>query len=231
MEKGADSSRAEPTIDEAPRKRTRRTGAEVRALVLRAARSVFASRGFAGTTTREVAGVAGVAEALVFRHFGSKNELFERAVVDPLDFVIDQLVSSWEGYRADPHDAEKPIRDYVESLYSFLENNREMVLGLISAMVFDVDELSGTHSPSSSIQRVLNKIEFITEEEKQLREFDWIDVPMITRLTFSMVLSSVIFQGSIFPKPQRPADHKRVIDQIVNYSMHGFAHPRPPSGA
>jgi AcrR family transcriptional regulator len=50
--------------------------AERRAGILAAATSCFADRGFSGTTTASVAAAAGVNEALVFRHFGSKQELF-----------------------------------------------------------------------------------------------------------------------------------------------------------
>lgn len=40
------------------------------------ARELFASRGFEGTTTRELAEHAGINEALIFRHFPSKEELY-----------------------------------------------------------------------------------------------------------------------------------------------------------
>src|ERR1700685_2572547 len=46
-----------------------------RAIVL-AAVPLFANNGFAGTTTRELAAAAGVSEALLFRHFPSKQSLY-----------------------------------------------------------------------------------------------------------------------------------------------------------
>src|SRR5579884_4155726 len=48
---------------------------ETRARILAAARSVFERNGTRGTTTREVAERAGVNEATLFRHFGSKAAL------------------------------------------------------------------------------------------------------------------------------------------------------------
>lgn len=50
--------------------------AERRAGIVRDATTCFADRGFGGTTTATVAQVAGVNEALVFRHFGSKQGLY-----------------------------------------------------------------------------------------------------------------------------------------------------------
>jgi AcrR family transcriptional regulator len=48
--------------------------------ILEAARALFAERGFERTTIRAVASAAGVDPALVMQHFGSKQELFNRAV-------------------------------------------------------------------------------------------------------------------------------------------------------
>jgi AcrR family transcriptional regulator len=48
---------------------------ETRCRILAAARQLFERRGTRGTTTREVAELAGVNEATLFRHFGSKGAL------------------------------------------------------------------------------------------------------------------------------------------------------------
>ncbi|GGP89557.1 TetR/AcrR family transcriptional regulator [Streptosporangium pseudovulgare] len=48
--------------------------------ILDAARALFADRGFERTTIRAVAAAAGVDPALVMQYFGSKQELFSRAV-------------------------------------------------------------------------------------------------------------------------------------------------------
>jgi AcrR family transcriptional regulator len=50
--------------------------AERRAGIVGAATGCFAARGFGGTTTASVAAAAGVNEALLFRHFGSKQGLY-----------------------------------------------------------------------------------------------------------------------------------------------------------
>ena len=48
---------------------------ETRARILAATREIFARKGTRGTTTREVADRAGVNEATLFRHFGTKQTL------------------------------------------------------------------------------------------------------------------------------------------------------------
>jgi AcrR family transcriptional regulator len=56
---------------------TKRIPGQVRkADIIRSATSLFAEKGFSGTKTREVAVRAGVSEALIFKHFPSKEDLY-----------------------------------------------------------------------------------------------------------------------------------------------------------
>jgi len=59
----------------------RMAGEERRLQILRVAVRLFSQRGFRGTTTREIALSAGVSEAMVFRHFATKVELYA-AILD-----------------------------------------------------------------------------------------------------------------------------------------------------
>jgi AcrR family transcriptional regulator len=63
-----DSGRAAPSI--------RLPADERQAAIVRSVRRAFADKGFHGTTTRELARVAGVSEALLFKHFPTKEALF-----------------------------------------------------------------------------------------------------------------------------------------------------------
>jgi TetR/AcrR family transcriptional regulator len=45
--------------------------------LLETALEAFARRGFEGTTTKEIAAAAGITEAVIFRHFPSKQALYE----------------------------------------------------------------------------------------------------------------------------------------------------------
>src|SRR5215471_10891120 len=55
---------------------TRLDGDECRRMIVTAAVPLFARKGFAGTTTKELAEAAGISEALLFRHFPSKKNLY-----------------------------------------------------------------------------------------------------------------------------------------------------------
>lgn len=61
---------------------TGRMPAEERRLqIVSIAMRLFSERGFRGTTTKEIAQVAGVSEAIIFRHFANKEELYA-AIID-----------------------------------------------------------------------------------------------------------------------------------------------------
>ena len=55
---------------------TRLSAHDRRQQIMDVATGLFARQGFQGTTTREIAGEAGVNEALLFRHFASKETLY-----------------------------------------------------------------------------------------------------------------------------------------------------------
>ena len=54
----------------------RMAGEERRLQILAVAVSLFSQKGFRGTTTKEIATAAGVSEAMLFRHFATKQELY-----------------------------------------------------------------------------------------------------------------------------------------------------------
>ena len=58
------------------RKRTRLPSTERRQAIVTAVQGTFAEKGFDGTTTRELARAAGVSEALLYKHFPSKESLY-----------------------------------------------------------------------------------------------------------------------------------------------------------
>jgi len=79
----------------------RMAGEERRHQILAVAVRLFSERGFRGTTTKEIAQAAGVSEAMVFRHFATKEELYAAILdhkacasgikFDPVQFAPDAI--------------------------------------------------------------------------------------------------------------------------------------------
>jgi AcrR family transcriptional regulator len=196
---------------------TRRTPQEVRELLLAAARSTFAARGYARSSTREIADAAGVSEALLFRHFGTKANLFELAVLHPFHGFLNSYVESRPDITTEPPPPEVPTRDYIESLYDILTANRELVMALLAARAYEVD-LTAT----AELSDALDRLETMVETELAQRGLANVDVPVTIRVTFAMVVASAVFQDWLFPPERRPA-RQRIIDEMVQFMVHGLA--------
>ena len=55
-------------------------GEERKQLIIEAAMKVFAEKGFQGTKTKDIANAAGVSEAMIFKFFKNKDELYDAII-------------------------------------------------------------------------------------------------------------------------------------------------------
>jgi TetR/AcrR family transcriptional regulator len=101
----------------APALHTRLSGSERREQLIHVAIDLFSRKGFKGTTTREIAAAAGVTEAIIFRHFETKEHLYTA--------IIDQKLNS-------PQTAQ-----WVAGLTQAMERNDDegVIRGLIGAII------------------------------------------------------------------------------------------------
>lgn len=74
-------------------------GPDTRGQILKAAREVFADRGYEAATMREIAETAGVNPALLQHYFGGKEQLFTAAVELPFEprEVVEKIAQAPEG--------------------------------------------------------------------------------------------------------------------------------------
>jgi TetR/AcrR family transcriptional regulator len=94
-----------------------------RAAILKAARSVFARRGFEGASTREVAEVARVNNAMIYYHFKDKVELYRAVLAD--SFTAFDRIWEHEMFRSQATTREK-IQKYIEEFIRFQHGNEEL---------------------------------------------------------------------------------------------------------
>lgn len=72
----------------------RASSGERQASLIAAAASLFARKGFNGTTTKEIARAAGVSEALVFKHFPTKRALYSAILAEKV--TVTELLEAVE---------------------------------------------------------------------------------------------------------------------------------------
>lgn len=105
------------------RPRTAGFDGDTRAAILAAARSVFARRGFEGASTREVAEIAHVNNAMIYYHFHGKRQLYRAVLADAFS-AFDRV---WE-HRIFGSDApaRAKIQKYIEEFIRFQHANEEL---------------------------------------------------------------------------------------------------------
>ncbi len=119
-----------------PRRRQRLAAAERREQILKAAQKVFIRSGLGGSRTKELAREAGVNEATLFTHFKTKEELFDAAVVEPLERLVEKEMNIDGSYRR-ATSREEQMRLNREAHQRLLDTMREIYPLLMTALFSD----------------------------------------------------------------------------------------------
>jgi AcrR family transcriptional regulator len=102
--------------DNAPKTQKRLKAKERRSQLLSIAKRLFSEYGFENTTTKAIATAAGVTEAIIFRHFASKEELYANI----LDRHADEIgIKTWGAelhYLAKCEDDEALVLSVVKNI-------------------------------------------------------------------------------------------------------------------
>lgn len=192
-----------------------------RELLLAAASELFGERGYAGTSTRDIAERAGVTEPMLFRHFGTKAKLFQEAAVTPFVQFMDRYIAD---YRAREHgrlSAEEEGRRLYEGLFTALREQREPLMALLSAGRFApvADEVS--EQVRGAFAQVIEMFEEVVATESQERGFTDPDLPATVRVMFGMVLSAALHDDWM-ALGGGPGDHDRMLDAMTRMSVRGL---------
>lgn len=99
----------------------RLTPEDRRALIVSAARTVFADAGYDRASMRTVAKAAGITTPVLYDHFASKAALYAALV----ESEADQLISRWEqaGHEVPDGDIETLFRRTIGTIFDWIEAN------------------------------------------------------------------------------------------------------------
>jgi AcrR family transcriptional regulator len=209
-----------------PGPRSRRT----RDRILATAREAFALNGFDRTSTKAIAQVAGVNSALIFRYFGTKSGLYEAAVMQPLEAVINDFVERWRHYGKHPHPATLAASDFVGGFYDLFHQHR----GLVQAMVRSGDGTGSTHPRafelSTTLNGLLHEVDNVVEVEANKRGWAGFDTTMTTRITLGVAFSVAVLEDWLFPAdPDRPS-RDELVAGMTSYVLRSISNPNGPNG-
>jgi AcrR family transcriptional regulator len=144
----------ETTQGRTPARRPRRSWSSRRPEVLAAAREVFVASGYAGTTMRAIATAADINEAILYRYFTSKEQLFEHAIAAPLEEVALSIVTPAESALDIERLTVRFFRELLDAMRT-LAPLLNVVLG---------DEELGQHFYQLHIEPALDRIKLATQD-------------------------------------------------------------------
>jgi AcrR family transcriptional regulator len=191
----------------------RGTGREA---LLEIATELFAERGYARTSTKEIATRAGLTEAMVFRHFGSKAALFEEAAIKPFQQYISGYVAQWRGRTAGARPVLEESRDFIWGLYKVLSTQRRLLLAMSAVREFDHAMLEGRDPLADSAREMLLIFQDLIAGEADARPFREVDVQAFARIVVGAILGLAINEPWL-NKGQRVGVN-RIIDEL-NYTV------------
>lgn len=212
--------------DTAGVRRTRRAPLEVRELVLRAAHDLFAEQGYHGTKTREIAARAQVAEPVIFRHFASKAEIFERSILAPFTSFAEAWAEAWRVEPLASADQYQITRTFVDGFYGLAVEHREVFRTLMAARAKGGDEALAEVAERviAQLGDLLVLIRALLVDHRDAREWEGLDPPITVAVALGAILSLVILDDWVFPVGERRPGRARQVEELTQMLLHGVAH-------
>lgn len=189
--------------------------------IIVAAIEAFAEKGFASTSTSEIAKSAGVAEGTIFRHYKTKKDLL-MSIVAPMvkksiaPFVIKDMEKVLN------HEYEKFedfLRAMIENRIAFIGKNTLLFKILIQEIPFqpELKDLFKEHIGARVIERFTTIIEHYQEKG------ELVDLPpsTIIRMTVSSIFGYLVTRNLLLPELKW--DDKTEIERTIQFIMHGIS--------
>jgi AcrR family transcriptional regulator len=159
--------------------------AERRRQLLEVAASIFAERGYHGTTTAELARAAGVTEPILYQHFPGKQALF----ITLIEMVGDEVLRAWTESLAAIDSPRERLRALLASNPATHERGRGVYRVILHAMTESGADPAVAHALRSHVCRLTAFVEAELKRARRARELkDDLDAaPLATLLIHAAI--------------------------------------------
>lgn len=185
------------------------TGAERREQLIQIGRSLFAEKGFDGTSVEEIAAHASVSKPVVYEHFGGKEGIY--AVV--IDREMQRLLVLVTQALSATH-ARVKLERAALALLQYIEESSEG----FRILVRDSHAASGTGTFASLISDIASQVEDVLADEFAGRGYDPKTAPMYAQ----MLVGMVALTGQWWLDVRKPS-RETVAAHLVNLCWNGLS--------
>lgn len=189
--------------------------------ILRAAIETFSEKGYAATSTSEIAQKAGVAEGTIFRHYKTKKDLLISIVAPMMTKLIAPFVlKDFHKVIESPYPKfEDFLRAVLLNRLEFARKNLPILKILLQEIPFhpELQEQFKEHVAKKVLERLIKVVKHF-QAEGQL-----IQIPPLSliRHTMSPIFGFILFRFLI--APEADWNEEQEIEMTIEFIMHGLA--------
>lgn len=189
--------------------------------ILEAAVDIFSEKGFAATSTSEIAQKAGVAEGTIFKHYKTKKDLL-LSIAGPIVAKVFApfLMRDFAKILDLPYPrVEDFFRAVVRDRLAFARKNRKLIKILIHEVPFQPELLEQIKEMLTNIvaKRVQRVVEHFQQQGQIIQAPPW----RIIRSFVSLFVGMIAFH--VFLAPEFPFDEEEELERTMDILLHGIA--------
>ena len=201
------------TSGESPVSRVRMSGKERREQLLDIGRTLFADKGFDGTSVEEIADKANVSKPVVYEHFGGKEGLYAVVVDREVGRLLDRITASLQGNHP---------RELLEQAAGALLDYVEKDTDGFRILVRDSPVASSSGTFASMISDIATQVEHVLAGEFKSRGYD----PKLAGLYSQALVGMVALTGQWWLDARKPK-RDEVAAHLVNLAWNGLSNLEP----
>lgn len=188
--------------------------------IILAAIESFSEKGYAATSTSEIAKKAGVAEGTIFRHYKTKKDLLLGIVAPMLSKMIAPIVIK-DIYKVLDHEYEY-FEDFLRAMMKnriiFLKNNMPIIKIVIQEIPFH-PELKEQFKESIA-KKIFERFHKLVEYYQQKGQIIEIPPYSVIRMTLAALFGYLITRYLLLPEADW--DDEQEIELTMQFIMHGL---------
>jgi AcrR family transcriptional regulator len=188
--------------------------------ILVAAIEIFSEKGYAATSTSEIAKKAGVAEGTIFRHYKTKKDLLTSIVVPLMTKLIAPFVVN---------DFNKVLDRQFERVEDFLratiENRRDVLIRLLPVIKIMFQEIPFHPEMREQFleqiaKKIFDRVSLLIKGYQEKGQIIEMPPESVARLAITSVLGFLISRYVLFPHLEW--DDELETERTIQFIMHGL---------